>query len=222
MFELIVFDWDGTLMDSERRITDCLRAAGADNGLPERTLDELRNVIGLGLREALRTLHPECGVPCQDRLIESYRDHFLDANRPPSAMFDGAETLLSALREKGYQLAVATGKARRGLDHVLEDTGLTPLFHTSRCADETQSKPHPAMLNDIMAELKVTADKVVMVGDTEYDIRMAHRAGTHSVAVSYGVHEKARLQACKPNWCVDSLEELNRLFLAEQNRPLTA
>ena len=145
--------------------------------------------------------------------MEAYREHFLDESRPASQMFKGAEQLLQSLHQRGYQLAIATGKARRGLDHVLQDTGLAPLFHASRCADETRSKPHPAMLEDIMAELNAPPERVVMVGDTEYDIQMAHNAGTCSIAVSYGVHEKKRLQACRPHWCVDSLAELNTLFL---------
>lgn len=221
-FELVVFDWDGTLMDSEQRIVDCLKAAGDELGLAARSRDQMRNVIGLGLKEALHTLYPECDDACQDRLVEAYRNHFLDDQRPASEMFAGATQLLHSLRERGFQLAIATGKARRGLDHVLDETGLASLFHTSRCADETRSKPHPAMLQDIMTELRVDPNKVVMVGDTEYDIQMAHNAGTRAVAVSYGVHSKERLQACEPRWCVDSMLELSRLFLGPQSQPAAA
>lgn len=214
--KLIVFDWDGTLMDSEARIVDCLRAAIADMQLPHRTDNELRNIIGLGLQEALRTLYPELDSQQHGQLTAQYREHFLGNQQAASPLFEGARALLEELHQQDYLLAVATGKGRAGLDKVLDETGLREYFHFTRCADESFSKPHPQMMLDILDWLGVEANEAVMVGDTEYDLQMAHNAGVSSVAVSYGVHEKSRLLACKPKACVDNIQQLRNWLLNEK------
>ncbi len=216
--QLIVFDWDGTLMDSEARIVACLRAAIEETGLSHRSEAALRNIIGLGLREALVTLYPEGTDQQHDALVTHYRHHFLDRNETPSPLFEGAERLIRELHEQGHFLAVATGKGRQGLDKVLEETALGEYFHYTRCADETRSKPHPQMLLDIMDWVGVEPDATLMVGDTEFDLQMAHNAGAKALGVSYGVHEKARLLACEPLACLDSLAEVAAWLNANVNK----
>lgn len=205
---LIVFDWDGTLMDSEARIVTCLRAAIRETGLPGHDDEALRNIIGLGLREALQSLYPDEDESAWDALVRHYRHHFLEVDATPSPLFDGAEALLQKLQAQGHWLAVATGKGRPGLDKVLQETGLHRYFDATRCADEARSKPHPQMLLDIMDRLGVEPEQALMIGDTEYDIEMAHNAGVAAVAVSYGVHTPDRLAAARPLDCVHSLAEL--------------
>lgn len=212
-FELIVFDWDGTLMDSEARIVDCMKQAINDLNLPQRSNDELKNIIGLGLKEALMTLYPEGDDDIYNALVVRYREHFLYTNETPSTLFEGVSELLSALSHRGHYLAVATGKGRQGLDQAMEGTGLHEYFHVTRCADESRSKPHPQMMEEIMSYLGVEPANTLMVGDTEYDLEMAHNANASSLAVSYGVHEKDRLLACNPLHCVDNIQELHNWLL---------
>ena len=211
--KLIVFDWDGTLMDSEARIVACMRGAIADLGLPERTDNEISNIIGLGLRESVATLFNDLSDKDYMALVDRYRYHFLVGDKTPSLLFDGVVLLLTKLLQKGHYLAVATGKGRQGLDKVLEETDLKSVFHATKCADETFSKPHPQMLLDIMDELGIEAEETLMIGDTEYDLQMANNAGTASLAVSYGVHSKQRLLDCQPLNCVDSVAELTDCLL---------
>lgn len=208
-YQLIVFDWDGTLIDSEARIVNCMRTAIEDLQLPSRTHDEMRNVIGLGLQEALATLYPDGNPDIYQDLVDRYRHHFLVQDDTPSELFSGVEDLLAALRERGHYLAVATGKGRVGLEKALDETGLRTFFDYTRCADETRSKPHPQMLEEIMDRLGVMPDDTLMIGDTEYDLLMAKNAGTSALAVSYGVHEKQRLLACNPLDCVDDVAGLH-------------
>ena len=208
MFRLVVFDWDGTLMDSEDKIVASVRAAIADLSLQPIPREQIRNIIGLGLREAVETLVPQRSDDFYQEFIERYRHHFLVADQTPMPLFDGVPETLRELRDQGYLLAVATGKARRGLNRVLDETGLGQLFVASRCADEAHSKPHPAMLQELMGELNVVPNETLMVGDTEYDLQMARNAGTAAIAVSYGVHERPRLLEFGPLACLDSITEL--------------
>jgi len=207
-YQLIVFDWDGTLIDSEARIVNCMRAAIQDLQLPTRSHDEMRNVIGLGLQEALATLYPDGHQAVYQDLVDRYRHHFLVQDDTPSELFAGVESLLSSLRQRGHYLAVATGKGRMGLENALDETGLRVHFDYTRCADETRSKPHPQMLEEIMERLGVEPHETLMIGDTEYDMLMANNAGTAALAVSYGVHDKQRLLACNPLDCVDDVAGL--------------
>jgi len=207
-FKLLVFDWDGTLMDSEAQILACVRAAADDLKLDIPSDDSIRNIIGLGLKEAVITLFPESDDNQVTNVVTRYRYHFLEANNTPSTLFAGACKVLTELSEQGYLLAVATGKGRRGLDQVLAETGLGRLFHTTRCADETFSKPHPEMLLQIMEELGTQGEETLMIGDTEYDMQMANSARAHGLAVSYGVHEPARLLRHEPLGCLDDIADL--------------
>ncbi len=207
-FSLLVFDWDGTLMDSEARIVSCIKASGNDLGLPELETAVIRDIIGLGLREAINRLYPGSDELLHAQLAERYRHHFLGDEHATSSLFPGVKNMLTELHEQGYLLAVATGKGRHGLNYVLEETGCKPLFHASRCADETRSKPHPQMLVEIMESLGVQAADTLMIGDTEYDMQMANNARAAAVAVSYGVHSRERLLECAPLTCLDDITEL--------------
>lgn len=204
-YALIVFDWDGTLMDSQARIVDCLQAAFADLGRPVPSRAAAADVIGLGLDEAMARLWPEAGPDERQLVAGHYRRHFLGGHPTASALFPDARETLEWLRGAGYLLAVATGKSRRGLDQSLDESGLRDLFHATRCADETLSKPHPQMLLELMDELGVAPAATLMVGDTEYDLLMAANAGAGALAVCYGVHAPERLRALGPLGCLDGL-----------------
>ncbi|MEJ2326431.1 MAG: HAD-IA family hydrolase [Chromatiaceae bacterium] len=211
-FSLIVFDWDGTLMDSEARIVSCIEHAFVDVGRSPPSRDQARNVIGLGLEEAMAVLWPAGSAAERRRLIESYRHRFLVGKEADSSLFPGAHEALEWLSDQGYLLAVATGKSRRGLDAAMASTGLTSRFCASRCADETFSKPHPEMLLQIMDELGVKAADTLMVGDTEYDMEMARNAGASALAVCHGVHERERLLRHRPLDCLASLFDVPSWF----------
>jgi phosphoglycolate phosphatase len=206
--KLIVFDWDGTLMDSEARIVACIHSAFADLGLPLPTAEAARDIIGLGLDEALSVLLPEAGREGRRLLIDRYRHHFLYVNDTPSQLFPGVSETLDWLRSQGYLLGVATGKSRQGLDQALASTRLAGFFDATRCADETFSKPHPEMLLQIMDELGANGPETLMVGDTEYDMQMARSAGAHALAVCYGVHSPERLMAQGPLGCLADLADM--------------
>jgi phosphoglycolate phosphatase len=207
-FKLIVFDWDGTLMDSEARIVACIHAAFADLGVAAPSAAEARDIIGLGLDEAMAVLWSGSTPQERQALVERYRYHFLVANATPSELFPGVVETLDWLRGRGYMLAVATGKSRRGLDLVLGTTGLGGYFQVTRCADETFSKPHPQMLLEIMDELGACGEETLMVGDTEYDMQMASNAGAYALAVCYGVHAPERLLAQGPLGCLADLVDM--------------
>jgi phosphoglycolate phosphatase len=208
-FELLVFDWDGTLMDSVEHIVSSLAAAATDTGMEDLGQQRYRDIIGLGLKEAMQALYPQAGPAETKALCERYRYHYVEVNKVKSDLFAGALEMLHGMRDKGLKLAVATGKARVGLDRVFADTGYGKFFHASRCSDESGSKPQPHMLNELMQELNVEPGKTLMIGDTEYDMAMARNASTHGLAVSYGVHDCERLQQHKPLDCLSSMEELS-------------
>lgn len=207
-YQVLVFDWDGTLIDSEGRIVDAMQCAAAQLRLPVPSQPEVSEIIGLGLKEALSRLFPHSDGVTQEQLIATYRDHFMIHSKIESPLFDNVEKTLQSLINVGYRLAIATGKGRRGLDHALRETALSQYFHASRCADETASKPNPQMLNELMAELGAKANEMLMIGDTEYDMEMAQLAGADSLAVSYGVHALARLQRFAPAGYIDAIDEL--------------
>ncbi len=213
-YELIVFDWDGTLMDSEARIVSCIQGAAADIGLDAPSESAAREIIGLGLREALARLFPAESGDIHDRLVNRYREHFLVLNQFQSKLFPGVREMLRALREAEFLLGVATGKSRHGLDRELTQTGLSPLFQATRCADETFSKPHPRMLQELMDELGVSPVETLVVGDTEYDMKMATNAGAQALGVSYGVHDSGRLSEHGALAVLDTLNHLTDWLLA--------
>lgn len=207
-YELIVFDWDGTLMDSEAKIVNCFAAACADAGIDFPGDAACRDVIGLGMREALQRLLPAATGSEQQAVIDAYRVHFLERDQTEMVFFPGVQAGLKHLQAQGYLLAVATGKARRGLNRVLQLWDMEQDFVATRCADEAYSKPHPQMLHDILDMTGMTPEQSIMIGDTVYDLEMAQNAAMHSLAVSYGVHERERLQALGPQACVDSFDEV--------------
>jgi len=197
-------------MDSVARIVDCLRKAGEDVlGEEKRSDHELKDVIGLGLREALEQLHPAANGQQIEAMSSAYRHQYMVVNTTSSVLFNGAEALLDSLEQQGYWLAVATGKGRQGLDQVLELTGLGPRFHTTRCASETFSKPHPLMLEEILEQLGMDVKDALMIGDTEYDMEMAKNARMDRLGVSYGVHPQDRLMKHQPIGCIDNINELD-------------
>lgn len=204
-YQLIVFDWDGTLMDSEARIVTCMQQAARDTLLPVPSNAAARDIIGLGLTEAVQRLFPDAPMRSLEALIEAYRRHWLGNDIQPAAMFEGARELIEDLHRAGHLLAVATGKSRRGLDKVLDESGLVALFHASRCADETFSKPHPQMLQEILIDLDTPPEAAVVVGDTEYDMQMARNAGVDALGVAHGVHATERLLANGAIACFDDL-----------------
>lgn len=190
---LLIFDWDGTLSDSLARIVECLQLSARDRGLPPPTPEAGREVIGLGLGEALAALFPALDGGELAALRESYSRHYAALDREPAPFYPGVMDSLVQLREAGYLLAVATGKSRRGYDRVVKGHGLADFFHASRCADETASKPDPLMLRELLAEFGRAPTEALMVGDTEFDMAMARRAGVPRIAVSYGAHSVSRL-----------------------------
>lgn len=211
-YELIIFDWDGTLMDSENKIVRCFEKAAADVGIEYPGDEAVRNIIGLGLKESLDVLLPHENQQVRESVVEQYRVHFLEQDNTEMPLFDGVEDGLDILLAAGYQLAVATGKARRGLSRVLSETGLEDRFTATRCSDEALSKPHPRMVHDILAVTGVASERAIVVGDTVYDIQMARNAETDALAVCYGVHDRARLIAERPVDCVVNFEAVVEWF----------
>ena len=212
---LVIFDWDGTLMDSEHHIVACLHAAMDDLGLERLPAERVRGIIGLGLREAVEGLFPGRGADDAfvDRFVAAYRSHFFDP-AAGSSLFEGAREVVEQLYGEGFLLAVATGKSRRGLEMALDQTGLRSAFHVTRCADESRSKPHPQMLCEILDEVGVAAAEAVMVGDTEFDLAMAVAAGVGGIGVSYGVHEVERLKRHRPLALIHQIRELPHVLIA--------
>lgn len=208
-FELIVFDWDGTLMDSAAAIVASIQAAARDLGLAPPSEDRARHVIGLGLGEALRHALPELAEARHEELADRYRHHYL-AQDHELALFEGAAGLVQALGEAGHLLAIATGKSRKGLDRALGQSGLGALFQATRCADECHSKPHPQMLEELMDEFGVSPATTLMIGDTTHDLLMAKNAGTGAVGVAYGAHPPAVLAAEAPLHLAMNIEDLRR------------
>jgi len=207
-YDLIVFDWDGTLMDSEVRIVACVQAAAADMGWPVPPAEEARDIIGLGLQEAVSALWPGMSPAQVNQLADRYRVHFLNDDLAPSALFDGVVQVLDELADREFFLAVATGKSRRGLVKEFERTNLESYFHASRCADETFSKPHPQMLLEILDQLGMEPARTLVVGDTEYDMEMAINAGADAIGVSCGVHTPERLMDNGALACLDNVSGL--------------
>ncbi len=190
---LYIFDWDGTLIDSTAKIVSCLQSAIDELDMEIRSVGELREIIGLGLFEAVAHLFPGISDSDNRLLGESYSRHFITADQRPCALYPNVEETLAQLRSDGHLLAVATGKSRRGLNRVLGNLAWRDYFDSSRCADETRSKPHPLMLEEILQELSVDACDALMVGDTEFDLQMARHASVPAIGVSYGAHARSRL-----------------------------
>ena len=210
---MVVFDWDGTLMDSAAGIVESIQAAAEDLGLAVPSHAAARHVIGLGLHESLGRAVPELPPERYPEFAEAYRRHFR-ARQDAMQLFPGVAEMLEALESAGGTLAIATGKSRRGLDYALRATGLAGRFRHSRCADETLPKPHPAMLHELMRESRLSPAELVMVGDTSHDLGMARSAAVDAVAVTYGAHSGEALRPLGPRTCVASVAELRQWLTA--------
>ena len=211
-FDLIAFDWDGTLFDSTALITRCIQAACADLGVPVPSDVQASYVIGMGLIEALQHAAPALPQTRYRELADRYRHHYF-ARQHEIVFFDGTLAMLEALRARGHRLAVATGKSRRGLDDALDTSVLRGLFDATRTADETASKPDPRMLHELMGELGVPPGRTLMIGDTTHDLQLALNAGTASVGVGYGAHDPEGFAALGALAVLHSVPDLHQWLL---------
>ncbi|MEV8471086.1 MULTISPECIES: HAD-IA family hydrolase [unclassified Ralstonia] len=207
-FDLIVFDWDGTLMDSTSAITRSIQLACRDLNLPVPDDARASHVIGLGLRDALEYAVPTLDPADYGKLADRYRFHYLSRDAH-LVLFPGVREMLEALRRQNYLLAVATGKSRVGLQRAMEATNLTGVFDNTRCADETFSKPHPAMLLELTRDLGMEVERTLMIGDTTHDLQMAANAGAAGVAVTYGAHPADVLDSLAPLYSAKSVPDLH-------------
>ena len=206
-FDLIVFDWDGTLFDSTKLIARCIQAACADLGTTVPSDRDASYVIGLGLADALRHAAPDLPPARYRELGERYRHHY-HASQNDLVLFEGTLEMLQALKHRNHRLGVATGKTRRGLDDALQHSALKGLFDATRTADETAGKPDPLMLHELMRELGAGADRTLMIGDTTHDLQLAANAGCASVAVGFGAHDHAEFAAFAPLHVAHSTPDL--------------
>ncbi len=206
-FDLLVFDWDGTLADSTTIIAEALQRACRDMGCAVPADVDARYVIGLGLADALRHVAPHLAVEHHPRLSSYYREHYL-AREPEIPLFRGARELLAEMRARGHRLAIATGKNRQGLDRTLARHDLAGAFDATRCADEGRPKPHPDMLDHLLDHFGTARRRALMIGDTTHDLEMAESAGVSSVAMTHGAHEADRFAATRTIARFDDLAQL--------------
>ena len=211
-YQLLVFDWDGTLMDSSRKIGNCFAGAATAAGLTLPDPDQVKSYIGLGLDESFRRLYPEIDSQTICQLVDGYREYWLYLDNTSMSLFADVEPGLRQLQNAGYFLAVATGKSRRGLDLALLETSLKDIFLYSRCADETRSKPHPQMLLDVLEYTGLDNHQSVMIGDTTFDLEMARNAGMDGLGVGYGSHSKEILSPLSSDKVFDKFTHLVDFF----------
>lgn len=211
-YKLIIFDWDGTLMDSIGRIVSSMQVTAKIVGFDIPSHEQIKNTIGISLTQGLDILFPERSQSQEKAFIAEYQEQYRTKNHVPTQLFADAKNILAQLEQDNKLLAVATGKGRQGLNRVLTETSTQAYFHTTYSANDARSKPDPQMLYSILDELKVSADHAVMIGDTVHDMEMAKRAGIDRIGVSYGVHNEAQLQAYQPKAVVNSLAELQQLL----------
>lgn len=211
-FELLVFDWDGTLADSITWIVECIERAARFCRLRVPVVEDSKRVIGLGLGEAMAVLYPEVSSSTRSRFCTVYRDYFRSREMTPDHLFDGIVEMLGRLKSRGYKLAVATGKTRTGLETALVSTGVAGLFDATRCADETASKPDPLMLCELMSELRVSNHATLMIGDSVHDLRMAQNARVEAIAVSCGADSPTRLSELAPLFVLDHTTDLTKIL----------
>jgi phosphoglycolate phosphatase len=210
-YDLIVWDWDGTVMDSTAVIAASIQSACRDLGLNIPSDEAARHVIGMGLTDALRHAAPDAPVAMYEPLADRYRHYFL-AQDEAIPLFAGAKETIAELHGGGRWLAVATGKSRRGLERALQSSGMAQYFHATRTADQTFSKPHPAMLLEIMEELDMAPERTLMVGDTTHDLQMAINAGVDAVGVTHGAHPEEQLRALRPRALLHDFAQLQAWF----------
>lgn len=212
-FDLIAFDWDGTLFDSTALITRSIQMAVRDVGGTVPNDKDAAYVIGMGLMQALAHAAPDVPADKYPELGARYRHHYI-SHQNDISLFDGVLAMLADLKSRHHWLAVATGKSRHGLDEALHAVELKGVFHGSRTADETAGKPHPRMLQELMREFGVAPERTLMIGDTTHDLQMAINAGCPSVGVSYGAHEPQAFEALRPILVAHSVRELHDWLLA--------
>ncbi len=212
-YQLIIFDWDGTLMDSAAKIVSCMQLAAQQCGVPVPDAPAVGNIIGISLRPAIQMLFNTQDESLTDALLEGYKTAYLEKDVTPCPLFDGTHELLTSLKQQNKILAVATGKARRGLDRAWKNTQTGHFFTTSRTACEAASKPSSDMLEQILTETGVSASDAIMVGDTVFDMQMAEQIGMDRLAVSYGVHDSHRLSAHNPVAIVDTVTDMHSILL---------
>ncbi|SFM19604.1 HAD family hydrolase [Marinobacter zhejiangensis] len=206
--KVVIFDWDGTVVDSVEHITDSLHQAATELGFPALERAAYRDIIGLGIVEALEALYPGIRRDEMQAMREGYGRYFFSRKTSPQQVFAGMVDVLADLNSVGRMCAVATGKSRGGLDRALSDSGLGEYFRVTRCADETRSKPDPTMLEEILAHLEIAPEDAVMIGDTRYDLDMAQRINMPAIGVEWGVHDRSVLQQYGPYAVVDSVKAL--------------
>lgn len=218
--KVLIFDWDGTLVDSIMRIVEAMHVASDTCAVPRCTDDEVRAIIGLAMPQAYDVLYPQADdAGLKERFISVYSETYIQLEEQPSEFYPGVREALEQYRRAGYQLAVATGKSRRGLHRVLSGHNMLDYFDITRCADETCSKPDPLMLHEILAHCNATPRQAIMVGDSPFDLRMANNAKVPGVAVSYGAQPMHILQREDPVLAIDHFSELT-LWLQQQPRTL--
>lgn len=210
--KVVIFDWDGTLVDSVEHIADSLHQAATELGYPALEQEAYRDIIGLGMVEALEALYPGISREQMNAIREGYARYFFAKVTTPQNVFAGMAEVLADLRAGGRGCAVATGKSRRGLDGALVSSGLGPHFDLTRCADETRSKPDPAMLHDIIRHYGIQPAEAVMIGDTRYDMDMAQRIGMPAIGVEWGVHKRDVLGRYQPHAVVDTVAGLREVL----------
>lgn len=212
-YKLVIFDWDGTLMDSVDRIVSSMQSAAKTVGLDVPSNHAVKQIIGLSLTTALETLFVEITPEQIDSMLVQYKYQYLEGDNTPTPLFDNALSLLTELQQKSKLLAVATGKGREGLNRVLKVSETSHFFHTTRCAGEMPSKPDPTMLNSILEELDIAPNEAIMIGDTSHDLGMAQNAEIDSIGVTFGVHDTQVLEQFNPKAIVHSLSELKTILL---------
>lgn len=215
-FDLIVFDWDGTLMDSVRAIVECTRAAMRAAALEPRPEAEIRTAIGMGLWDAFVGFYPGIDAARYERVVEAYRHHWLSDYKDHSDLFPGVAATLETLAADGHFVAIATAKSRKGLERELAKTGLAAVVHATRTVDEAPPKPDPTMLLSLMDELGVRRERTLMVGDTTFDLDMARNAGTAAVGVLTGSHPNEALCRSQPLACLAGVGALPEWLAARR------
>lgn len=213
-YKVIAFDWDGTLVDSTGRIVDSMHLAAKTCGLPVLSDQDVRQIIGLGLPEALRRLWPDASVHQYEKMALEYSRNFSAVSQVEATLYSGAIELLESLRGSGLSLVVATGKSRRGLEEMFDSLNLRHFFSSSRCADETLSKPDPLMLEELLKEFNIAPDQMLMVGDTSFDLDMARALDMDSIGMTHGAHSPQILRDSAPLALCDSLNELKNWIVA--------
>jgi phosphoglycolate phosphatase len=210
-YDVVIFDWDGTLVDSQALIVKHMQAAFSQLDLDPPSAHSIRQIIGLSIDTAILQLYPAANNALINQITDIYRSEYYATYDPEFQLFDGTVEMLGSLRKQSIYLAVATGKSRRGLDHDLDQFSISDYFSMTRCADETRSKPNPLMLEEILTDLDMPIDRAIMVGDTSYDLEMANAIEMASIAVTWGMHSREQLSACNPTFMIDSIEQLKPL-----------